>query len=169
MAEAVSARYLGQPMTISGAYEALGSNTLMVLIGASLLAAVATAIGFVLLIIPGIYIGVRLAFVSQAVVLERRGATDSLSRSWNLVAGNWWRVFGIVLVVSILVSVLEAIVGNILGAGMNHALGSGIAAAIVGTLIQPIQGIALTLLYYDLRIRKEGAGLQQEPVLTPTP
>jgi hypothetical protein len=156
LAQAVSARYLGRPMTISQAYEALGVGTILTLVGVAFLSAILILIGLILFIIPGIYIAVRFIVASQAAVLERQGVTDSLRRSWNLVEGNWWRVFGIVIVVAILVSVLEALVGRVVSAAAGDVLGSGLSTLVVGVFIQPIQAIALTLLYYDLRIRKEG-------------
>lgn len=156
LAQAVSARYLGRPMTIGQAYAALGSRTILVLIGVSFLSAILVLIGLIFILIPGIYIAVRFTVASQAAVLERQGVTDSLRRSWNLVQGNWWRVFGIVLVVTILVGVLETLAGRLVGAVAGDVLGTGLSTAVVGILIQPIQAIALTLLYYDLRIRKEG-------------
>jgi hypothetical protein len=155
LAQAVSARYLGRPMTISGAYEALGTATILTLVGVSFLSAILVLIGFIFFVIPGIYIAVRFTVASQAAVLERQSVTDSLRRSWNLVQGNWWRVFGIIIVVTILVGVLETIAGRLVGSVAGDALGTGLSTAVVGILIQPIQAIALTLLYYDLRIRAE--------------
>ena len=165
LAQAVSARYLGRPMTVSQAYEALGTGTILTLVGVAFLSAILILIGLILFIIPGIYIAVRFVVASQAAVLERQGVTDSLRRSWNLVEGNWWRVFGIVIVVAILVGVLEQIVSRILGAIAGDVLGVGLSTLVVGVFIQPIQAIALTLLYYDLRIRKEGgtAPVSSEP------
>jgi hypothetical protein len=156
LAQAVSARYLGRPMTVAQAYQALGTGTILTLIGVSFLSAILVLIGLILVVIPGIYVAVRFTVASQAAVLERQGVTDSLRRSWNLVEGNWWRVFGIVIVVTILVGVLETIAGRVVGAIAGDVLGTGLSTAVVGILIQPIQAIALTLLYYDLRIRKEG-------------
>jgi hypothetical protein len=156
LAQAVSARFLGRPMTVRGAYEALGASTILTLVGVSFLSAILILIGLVFFIIPGFYIAVRFTVASQAAVLEKQGVTDSLRRSWNLVEGNWWRVFGIVIVVTILVGVLEALAGRLVGAVAGDVLGTGLSTAVVGILIQPIQAIALTLLYYDLRIRKEG-------------
>ncbi|HEX6508152.1 MAG TPA: glycerophosphoryl diester phosphodiesterase membrane domain-containing protein [Chloroflexota bacterium] len=172
LAEAVAARYLGRSITIREAFESIGWPTFLVLVGASLLAGICVLVGLVLLVIPGIYIGVRLTLVAQAAVLERRGVTDSLARSWNLVEGNWWRVFGIVLVVSILVAVLETLVSRIVGVAAGDIVGNGLGTAIVGIVFQPIQAIALTLLYFDLRIRKEGTvesggSPQLDPVTRP--
>jgi len=156
LAQAVSARYLGRPMTIAQAYEALGTGTILTLIGVSFLGAILVLIGLILIIIPGIFIAVRFTVAAQAAVLERQSVTGSLRRSWQLVEGNWWRVFGIVIVVTILVGVLETIASRVVGAAAGDVLGTGLSTAVVGIFIQPIQAIALTLLYYDLRIRKEG-------------
>jgi hypothetical protein len=159
LAQAVSARYLGKPMTIAEAYESLGTGTVLTLVGVSFLGALLVIIGLIIFIIPGIYIGVRFTVSAQAAVLERQSVTNSLRRSWNLVEGNWWRVFGIVLVVAILVFLLETLVGRLVGAVVGAALGTGLSTVVVGIVIQPIQSIALTLLYYDLRIRKEGGNV----------
>jgi hypothetical protein len=165
LAQAVSARYLGRPMTISQAYEALGTVTILTLVGVAFLSAILILIGFIVFIIPGIYIAVRFTLASQAAVLERRSVTDSLRRSWNLVEGNWWRVLGIIAAVDLLVGVLEIIAGRLVGAVAGNVLGTGLSILVVGILIQPIQASALTLLYYDLRIRKEGgaAAVSTEP------
>src|SRR5579872_1781901 len=132
LAQAVSARYLGRPMTIAQAYEALGTGTVLTLIGVSFLGALLVLIGLIFIIIPGIYIAVRFTVASQAAVLERQGVTDSLRRSWELVQGNWWRVFGIVLVVTILVGVLETLVGRIVSVSTGDVLGTGLSTAVVG-------------------------------------
>ena len=156
LAQAVSARYLGRPMSISQAYEALGAGTVLTLVGVAFLSAILIGIGFILIVIPGVYIAVRFTLAPQAAVLERQGVTDSLRRSWNLVEGNWWRVFGIVAAVYVLVGLLELLASGLVGAVVGNVLGTGLSIVVVGVLIQPIQAIALTLLYYDLRIRKEG-------------
>ena len=61
-----------------------------------------TVLGFIALIIPGIYISVRLCVVAPAVVVEGHRGMDAMRRSWDLVKDNWWRVLGILLVVGII-------------------------------------------------------------------
>lgn len=110
-----------------------------------------------------VIVWIRLQFVPQAIVIERRNVANSLSRSWNLVSGSSWRVLGIILVVSLLVGIVSAIVGGVLGiplAIVNVAAG-GVVGSIVGILLQPFQFAAYTLLYYDLRVRKEGFDMEQ--------
>jgi hypothetical protein len=43
-----------------------------------------------LFIIPGIYVGVRLAVSIEALVVEGRRGTEAMGRSWGLVGGHWW-------------------------------------------------------------------------------
>ena len=65
---------------------------------AVLMTAAGVAVGLAALILPGIYLLIRWFFVAQCVVIEDKRGFDALARSGQLVRGNWWRVFGIVLV-----------------------------------------------------------------------
>ena len=94
------------------------------LIGAGLL--VGLAVGLMAITIIGIpvaiYFGVRWSFIFQAILIEGNGITESLSRSSSLVEGNWWRVFGIMLVVGLIVFAISfalsfiPVIGSIIGA-----------------------------------------------------
>lgn len=127
----------------SAAWQRIGN-----LIGACLLVGLAVMLMAITIIgIPiAIYFGVRWAFVLQTILIEGSGITESLSRSSNLVEGNWWRVFGIMLMVGLIVWVISFALSFI------PAIGS-IIGAVVAT---PIMAAAQTLLYYDLRHRKGG-------------
>lgn len=153
---AIGARDQGRPITIGEAYSSLGFGTFVMLLVTNIVAAIIIAISLVLLIIPGIYVLVRLAFIDPVVVLERTGIGEALSRSWGLVRGSWWRAFGIGLLVFILTGLVEGVVGGILSFSFDPRLGNAIGV-IVGIIVQPFAVSALVLLYYDLRIRKEGA------------
>src|SRR3989442_14774010 len=70
---------------------------------------IAEAIGFVLLVLPGlavfcaaVYLVVRWSLVVAAMMAEDIGPIRGLGRSWNLVSGSWWRAFGILVIVFIL-------------------------------------------------------------------
>ncbi len=121
------------------------------LIGASILAGLAVlAMAITIIGIPfAIYFGVRWAFIWQAALLKGFGPTGALSHSSALVKGNWWRVFGIVLVLCIIVGVISAILGMI-----------PIVGSAIGSILSiPIAIVGATLLYYDLRLKKEGYNL----------
>lgn len=120
------------------------------------------------------WIYIRFALAVPAVVLERLGPLVAMRRSWRLVAGSWWRCFGILLIAVIIVYVLQQLLTTpfIFGAGVISWIGQGSAWALpastgvlfLGTLLL----VALTypfltgvnaLLYLDLRMRREGLDL----------
>lgn len=134
----------------------IGAVLLLFLIGAAFY-----AVSFLFMMIPflgiiaaiilvpiGVYLAVRWAFVLQAVVIEGTGPGRALSRSSELVQDNWWRVFGILLVLGI--------IAGVIGLALSWALAfvpyaGPIIASIIST---PIAIIGYTLLYYDLRARE---------------
>lgn len=164
LARAISARYLSQEITVGQAYSSLGFGTFAVLVIASILLGIIVVIGVFLPIpiLTAIFLYVRFAFISQVVVLERRGVFASFGRSWSLVKGTWWRVFGITLVLAVIVGAIEGVLGG-LAAGFlafGHTTISQSISGVIGILVRPIQLGGMTLLYYDLRIRKEGFDLE---------
>lgn len=136
---------------------------------------IAFIIGLALLIVPslavicaGIYLAVRWSLSVAAMMAEDIGPIKGMSRSWNLVAGQWWRTFGIILVVLIMRFIIGLALGFLFGliAGFVTSGDVGLAVVAVGTavlgaLISPIITIAFVLLYFDLRVRKEGLDLDQ--------
>ena len=58
--------------------------------------------GYLFCALPGIYLYVLFLFAWPAVVLEGRGVSEALSRSVFLVSGNWWRVFGTMLLLGLI-------------------------------------------------------------------
>jgi hypothetical protein len=120
----------------------------------------------------GSYLYVRLSLAPCALVLEQVGIGTSLRRSWLLVKGDWWRVFGIsllTLVVAVFVSLVIQVPFELLGYGSLSDLTSGtdalstralIASAIGGivsaTLVDPFTSAVRALLYVDRRMRAEG-------------
>src|SRR5947209_9847380 len=81
------------------------------LLAVSLLAGVGVAVGFVLLIIPGLVLLVIWAVVAPVTVLERPGVFAAFGRSRDLVRGNGWNVFGVLVVVFLAVIVISFIAG----------------------------------------------------------
>jgi len=96
------------------------------------------------------YLSVIWAFAIYAALLEGCGPVAALSRSMALVKGSWWRVFGIIILLTLIVQVINWI------AGLVPLIG-GIAAAI---FTPPITITGVALLYFDLRVRKQGYNLE---------
>ncbi|HEX6263602.1 MAG TPA: glycerophosphoryl diester phosphodiesterase membrane domain-containing protein [Actinomycetota bacterium] len=120
---------------------------------ATLLMGLAVGVGFVLFIIPGFIVLVRLIATIPAVVVERATGGRALSRSWELVRGRSWPVFGAMLVVLLVTGILTGIVTRPVG---DHWFAQGLAASIASVLTAPYVVTVVVLLYLDLRVRKEG-------------
>ena len=123
---------------------------------AVLIAAIGIAAGFVLLVIPGIYLAVKLFFVPQTVVVEGARGTESLRRSSDMVRGFWWRTFGLVVMIN-LAAALPALVITAPFTGIADSTGDA-AWALAGmicaeSITTPFVALFSTFLYFDLRAR----------------
>lgn len=148
---AVSEQSLGKPISIGKAYR-FAWRRLGALIGAMILVTLAVfSMAITIIGIPAaIYFGTTWAFVWQTALLEGCGARMALSRSSALVKQNWWRVLGIMTVLAIIIALINKAFGLI-----------PVAGGIIGIiLLTPVAIIGSTLLYYDLRLRKEGYALE---------
>jgi Membrane domain of glycerophosphoryl diester phosphodiesterase len=127
---------------------------------AVLLAALGIVLGFLALIVPGVYLFVRWFFVPQAVVLEQSRGPSALRASGRLVEGSWWRTFGLIVLVSVIVAVIAILIGSPFMAAADssdRALWALIGDIIAGAVTQPFGALFSTLLYFDLKARKRAA------------
>ena len=134
------------------------------IIGAGLLAGLGIALGFVLLIIPGLFLLTIWSMIVPSIVLEGKGAMESFGRSRELVRGNGWSVFG-VIVLSILVVIAVAIVVSIATFGLPDEPQAFLQNLIQNTLAYPFFALTLTLTYFALAGRATAA----EPAMTMPP
>lgn len=133
-----------------------------------------TLLLLVLYIPYALVFSVRFSLAPPAVVLEGRGAVDAMRRSWRLVTGGFWRLFGIILLTTLLAGLIGSIFSTVftfaatavalIGAGSTGAvIASTVLLAIGGTLsamiTYPIQAGVNGLLYADQRMRKEAFDL----------
>ena len=118
-----------------------------------------------------IYVWVVLGVASPAVVLERRGVLQAWSRSRQLVHGSFWRVLGILLLstlivtgIALAISVPFTVVSTV--AGGDDPLGvlpltvNGVGSILGGTITSPFAAAVVVLLFVDLRIRREGLDIE---------
>jgi hypothetical protein len=119
----------------------------LILVG--ILAGVGIVIGFILILIPGLILITIWSVAAPVVVLERPGALRALGRSRELVRGNGWQVFGVIVVLDILVLVVAFAIE---AAAASAGTGVGIVVAvIVGVLAAPLSALAAAVLYFELR------------------
>jgi hypothetical protein len=132
------------------------------LLGAGILAGIAIAIGFVLLIVPGLFLLTIWAVIVPAIVIERAGVIDSFGRSRELVRGNGWQVFGVILVLFLLQFVLGGIANAIAGGASDDSfLLYAVVDLLVRVLVVPLSALAATVMYIELR-RLKGQPLPEE-------
>lgn len=120
------------------------------LVGASLLAAFAIALGFVLLVVPGLWLFTIWAVIAPVIVVEKRRALESFGRSRELVRGHGWTVFGIVVITGLLSGIATTLLQaafSFLPRFLEILIGSTIAQAAVA----PFSAIAIAITYFRLR------------------
>lgn len=127
-------------------------------------------LGLLALVVPGIYLAVRCYFVPQAVVADDLRFGDAFRRSWALTGGQWWRVFGITLVVFLILVPISALgLGFEAGAAAaGLSIISLVGNILIASLTVSFAALTGTLLYFDLRARRaephsSGPGLQDRP------
>jgi len=60
---------------------------------ASIVVGIVTTVGFILLIIPGIYWGLRLQFFGWVIVDKEVGPFEAVNESWEITRGSAWQLF----------------------------------------------------------------------------
>jgi hypothetical protein len=148
----IATEVAGHDLDLEQSYR-FGFARLAPILVVSILVGLATIGGLIVFIIPGIYIGVRLAVSTQALVIEDKRGTEAMRRSWDLVGGHWWHAAFTMLVAAMLTGVVNAVITAPFSAGAW--LVQGIAAAIATTVTLPYGALVGVLLYLDLRARKE--------------
>jgi hypothetical protein len=124
------------------------SPVLVPLIGVSILGGLGIGVGFVLCIVPGLFLLTFWSVVAPVTVIERPGVFRAFGRSWELVRGNAWPVFGTIVLVFLLVvaaSIAAALIGLALG-----DVGRAILSWIFNALTQPVAALTTSVLYFTL-------------------
>jgi hypothetical protein len=127
------------------------SPVVLPLIGAGILAGLGIGIGFILLIVPGLFLLTIWAVVAPAIVSERVGVFQAFGRSRELVRGHGWQVFGVIVVLFL----LQIIVGGAVQA-IFRAISDSFAAIAAGDLIvrvivAPLSGLAAAVMFFELK------------------
>lgn len=147
---------------------ALGTFGLAVIVGLA---------GFVV----SVWIGIKLSLVPSILMLERVSLRTAVARSWSLTNGYFWKTFGITLLVNVIVNVATQIISTPLslvagiGASLINVNGeeqtgiiiatisyfvSGVVSILVGAVAIVLLSSVTTLIYLDIRMRKEGLDIE---------
>jgi membrane-anchored glycerophosphoryl diester phosphodiesterase (GDPDase) len=187
-----------QPVSIFGAYN-YGIRRLLRLIGVAALALVVLVlpvgvpllalgmvpmmnvmfVGFLpfwAVVIVGGLIVTRFCCALQTIVLEDASPFQAVRRSWTLTQNGFGRLFGLVVVVALVGTVLSGVVDTLTSIvflmvvfwdGLNNSSAALVMMeaitlfinTLLYALLYPLGGIIATLIYYDLRARREGSDL----------
>jgi len=135
-------------------------------LGATLWLTIVLVVGlvaaFLALILPGIWLAVAWCVAYPVMLVEGIGGVAALRRSYELTHGRWWATFGRLAVAYILVFVLSGIVAAVFVAPIADDTSFGALVLehtgdfIVSLITTPFLAAVTTLVYFDLRLRKEG-------------
>jgi hypothetical protein len=127
------------------------------LLAVDVLAAFGIALGFLLLIIPGVVLLAWFALVAPAVEVEDRRVIAAFGRSRELVRGHFWLVLGVVLPLLVIEDALSGIVQSASWLGVGETfLGdwAGVVVTNVGSSL--FYAVAVTVLFLELRANRGG-------------
>ncbi len=116
-----------------------------------------------------VYLTTRLLFVTQVVVLERQPVFQAIKRGWLLTRGSFWRLLGIYILASLIGSVVASIIATPLSVisgvlavvsltGSAALLGASTVVSLMITI--PFSASVASILYIDVRMRKEGLDIE---------
>jgi hypothetical protein len=166
---AVCESALGHPVTIWGALGGVVRRYFAIL-GYVALIPLMWLVGFCLFPLV-IWVQIGWSVVLPVMFIERAGLVGAIRRSWRLIQGRWWRTFLILFLVGLLYTVVQVSLAGFLGLAnglltivvsqyIALAIGQG-ASILVSSLAIPVLQIAIVLVYFDLRVRKEALDLFQ--------
>jgi uncharacterized protein (DUF697 family) len=137
------------------------------LIGASILAGIGEALGFVALIVPGCILLTIWAVIAPVIVVEKAAVFESFGRSQALVRGYGWPIFGSVITASLIAGIatlgLTAIGDAIAGGPFLRIVFSALAS----TFTAPITALVAAVLYYRLLALKDGTSPNFDTMMPP--
>jgi len=133
------------------------------LVAVSILFGLGVGIGFILLIVPGLVLLVIWSVVAPVTVLERPGVFHAFGRSRELVRGNGWNVFGVIVLVFLAVAVVSVAAG--IAADSLGSVGRSLVQWAVNAALAPVTALSASVLYFALR-RPQSDSLGSSPAST---
>jgi len=138
------------------------------IISAGILAAIGIFIGLILLIVPGLFLLTIWSLIIPVIVLEGKSAGESFARSRELVRGNGWNVFG-VIVLTLLAVIAASIVVGLLTFWLPDGVDTFASDVISNTIVIPFVAVAWTLMYFTLARPETAAPVVPPPAPAPPP
>lgn len=137
------------------------------LIAVDIVYVVIVAVGLLLFIVPGVLAFVWFGLAGPAVEIEHRTVRGALARSWNLVRGNFWTVFLVLVPIEIVGDTIGGGIADLVHGALGHGLlASWLAESLSNIAFSPIFAVAAVLLTLELIEAKDGPAprLRSAPV-----
>jgi hypothetical protein len=158
-----------------GAFLKGGAKRFLAIFAISIVVGIASFVGSLFLILPGIALAVYLSMAELIAGAEGAPLDRALTRSWALVRNNFWRTVGFFIAVGIIVFSLQSALTSVATAqiivtefagttggpmpGLGWQVASGLLGGAAQALTLPLTYVAMLLYYLDLRSRREGMDL----------
>jgi hypothetical protein len=163
-----------EPQNISIA-ESLRGN-LLPAIGWTIASVAIIIVGCVFLLIPGIYMLIITQLVLPVIVLRKDKETNPISRSYQLISGNWWKTFAVVFVFATIMYSIQFLLSipayiYLFVDGLHETVNQGLPTwllvysdfitSITTVLIFGLNAVLMSLLYFSLIEQKEMGSLSE--------
>jgi hypothetical protein len=131
--------------TVGETYAAVRPR-LPAVIAAGVVAAIAIGIGFLLLIVPGLFLLTIWSMLVPVIVIEGKSAGDAFGRSREVVRGSGWAVFGLIVITFLLVAIASGLI-RLVFAPLPDFLDNWIGSLVAHSLTVPYVVAVLTTAY----------------------
>jgi hypothetical protein len=165
VAKAVATSYVGGSLTAGEVLRAAGRRWWQLIV-ASILVHICELFGMLGFCIGALFVMPLFVVVSPAIVVEELGPLEGIKRSWNLCTSRYMAVLGVAVLSGVITWLAKQIVAvpfSIPAAFIGFRWGFLLVAVggiVTEVFVAPISAIVATLVYFDLRIRREGFDLQ---------
>jgi hypothetical protein len=149
-----------QPRLLSTFRQSL--PTLPAVVLATGVSGVATSIGYLALVVPGVLLTARWAVVAQTAALDGGGWTDAIRRSTDLTDGERWHAFWVIVVAGLITSVPWLAARHLIGHEMT-TVGSFALGTALQVVVRSFGALTTALLYFDLKARRSIGKVEPDP------
>jgi hypothetical protein len=132
------------------------------LVANGILAGLGIAAGLVLFVVPGLILITIWAVIAPSIVVEDQGVIGAFGRSRDLVRGDGWSVFAVIVLVYIALFAVGIIAGSI-GAAIGDDAGRIVVQVIFQTAVAPVAALVASILFFDLGGGKDAPSAPPPP------
>jgi hypothetical protein len=154
---AAAQAYRGEPVDVGAAISTVAARPLSIL-WAAFVKGLAVGLGMFLFLVGALYFYATYFAVPTTIVVEGSSGSDGLTRSRQLAAGFRWDVLktmALVWVLYVIIAIAVSLLTNMVF-GAENVIVNNIISTVCSAFVYPLVSITEMLVYFDLRIRKEG-------------